>query len=357
MPGCCIEGCHNRSEKGFRLFNLPSGNRNNEKREEWLKLIGKNTLAKKAAICEVHFDDDQFEKSQQDGKRLLCPFGKLNLLKQHITVNQEVDNFKQATDLSPQQTSDDVQNIDSCEYESNATININENNACSVNDSGNINRELEITDVVILKDTSSNQKTYDENYVKKLKKTLIKTVAQNRILKKKNHKMYDENYVKKLRKTLRKIVAQSHILKKKFRETNTKFNAVLNKDQIYLITHDHHKGKSWSANTIIKALKLYVACGQKGYKEVRKQLPYPMGPQNRSWWKIMNITAGRFTQDALENLFSIIRGRKSVPDVCEFKTALRLVCLSQFQANIKHGNYSVIDSDHVIKYCNEIKQI
>jgi len=53
MSGCCIEGCNNRSEKGFRLFNLPSRNRNSERREEWLKLIGKNTLAEKAAICEV----------------------------------------------------------------------------------------------------------------------------------------------------------------------------------------------------------------------------------------------------------------------------------------------------------------
>lgn len=59
------------------------------------------------------------------------------------------------------------------------------------------------------------------------------------------------------------------------------------------------------------------------------------------------LLLGRFTQDALENLFSLIRARKSVPDVREFKTTLRLVCLSQFQSNISRGNYSVIDSDHV----------
>lgn len=42
------------------------------------------------------------------------------------------------------------------------------------------------------------------------------------------------------------------------------------------------------------------------------------------------LLLGRFTQDALENLLFLIRARKSVPDVREFKTALRLVCLSHF---------------------------
>lgn len=69
------------------------------------------------------------------------------------------------------------------------------------------------------------------------------------------------------------------------------------------------------------------------------------------------LLLGRFTQDALENLFLVIRGRKSVPDTREFKHSLRLVCLSQFQANINRSSYSVIDSDHVIKYCKEIKQL
>jgi len=67
------------------------------------------------------------------------------------------------------------------------------------------------------------------------------------------------------------------------------------------------------------------------------------------------LLLGRFTQDALENLFSVIRGRKSVPDAREFKHTLRLVCLSQFQANINRSNYSTDDSDHIIQYCKEIK--
>lgn len=50
MSGCCVENCKNRTEKGFRLFRIPS---EKERREEWLKLIGRNTSPPRAVICEV----------------------------------------------------------------------------------------------------------------------------------------------------------------------------------------------------------------------------------------------------------------------------------------------------------------
>lgn len=51
---------------------------------------------------------------------------------------------------------------------------------------------------------------------------------------------------------------------------------VFNKDQRNFMIYKTQRGTSWSADTITKALKLYVACGQKGYEEVRRQnLSYP----------------------------------------------------------------------------------
>lgn len=50
MPGCCVEGCNNRSERGFRLFCVP---KNEGRRHEWLQLIGRKTLPERAEICEV----------------------------------------------------------------------------------------------------------------------------------------------------------------------------------------------------------------------------------------------------------------------------------------------------------------
>lgn len=72
--------------------------------------------------------------------------------------------------------------------------------------------------------------------------------------------------------------------------------------------------------------------------------------------KFKFLMLGRFTQDALENLFPVIRARNAVSDAREFKQALRLVCLSQFQCNIDRGNYSVNDSEHLVQYCKEMKQ-
>lgn len=53
MPGCCVKGCNNRTEKKFRLFRVSTGIKNKEKRQEWQKLIGRSTLPKKSEICEV----------------------------------------------------------------------------------------------------------------------------------------------------------------------------------------------------------------------------------------------------------------------------------------------------------------
>lgn len=65
-------------------------------------------------------------------------------------------------------------------------------------------------------------------------------------------------------------------LKRKLRKRNVNFEKVFTKDQIKFLTNNTQRGASWSTETINKALKLYVACGQKGYEEMRRQnLPYP----------------------------------------------------------------------------------
>lgn len=65
MLGCCVDLCKNCTKKA-RLFRLPTGKRNSERRLEWLRLIGKNTLAERALICEAHFGEDQFENKREE---------------------------------------------------------------------------------------------------------------------------------------------------------------------------------------------------------------------------------------------------------------------------------------------------
>lgn len=114
----------------------------------------------------------------------------------------------------------------------------------------NKSKHFEATDVV-MSDTASN-------------KNLDKII-----------KSYEEQ-IKKLKKSLNKTVVERNILKRKLQKRYVRFNEIFNEDQKDFITRKTQRGTSWSADTITKALKLYAACGRKGYEEVRQQhLPYP----------------------------------------------------------------------------------
>lgn len=92
-----------------------------------------------------------------------------------------------------------------------------------------------------------------------------------------NCKTYDEKYVTKLRKTLNKVLQRNKILKRKLREKDARLKKIFNDDQYWFLAHNTQRGVgSWSSNTINKALRLYMAGGQKVYDELRRQnLPYP----------------------------------------------------------------------------------
>jgi hypothetical protein len=67
------------------------------------------------------------------------------------------------------------------------------------------------------------------------------------------------------------------------------------------------------------------------------------------------ILPSRFTQDALENLFSNVRARNPVPNAKEFKTILRLITIYQYFAQPKHGNYGVTDDVPLIDFLSRDK--
>uniref|UniRef100_A0A8C4QD43 THAP domain-containing protein 1 n=1 Tax=Eptatretus burgeri TaxID=7764 RepID=A0A8C4QD43_EPTBU len=70
MTGCCAFGCSNRAEQGYKLYGVPRGSRNVDRRKRWLCAIKRRNFDPKAArLCEVHFDSNQFEPNI-DGKKL-----------------------------------------------------------------------------------------------------------------------------------------------------------------------------------------------------------------------------------------------------------------------------------------------
>ncbi|XP_044743035.1 zinc finger protein 208-like [Chrysoperla carnea] len=73
MPICAALNCNNRCEKGFRLFRLPS---DEHRRNQWLVNMGRETWiprTKSTYLCEVHFEDSQFEQNRADGWKKLKP--------------------------------------------------------------------------------------------------------------------------------------------------------------------------------------------------------------------------------------------------------------------------------------------
>lgn len=73
--------------------------------------------------------------------------------------------------------------------------------------------------------------------------------------------------------------------------------------------------------------------------------------------KFQYFMFGRLTQGVLKNAFSTIKFTQPVPDAHMFRVSLRLVCLSQFQTEVKRSNlylWSFKSSHQVLPYnCSE----
>jgi hypothetical protein len=74
-------------------------------------------------------------------------------------------------------------------------------------------------------------------------------------------------------------------------------------DQIHVLKYGNHRGKEWSDETIQKSLKLYMACGTKGYEELCRQnfpLPAIRTLQHR-------ISSLKFEPGVLEDIFELLK--------------------------------------------------
>ncbi|KAK8781092.1 hypothetical protein V5799_017567 [Amblyomma americanum] len=69
MTGCCVPMCSGSTCKRLRCFRFP---RNSERRKEWEAQVKRNrwNATDSSYICELHFEEDQFERNRQDGRRL-----------------------------------------------------------------------------------------------------------------------------------------------------------------------------------------------------------------------------------------------------------------------------------------------
>uniref|UniRef100_A0A147BN90 Putative tick transposon n=1 Tax=Ixodes ricinus TaxID=34613 RepID=A0A147BN90_IXORI len=60
------------------------------------------------------------------------------------------------------------------------------------------------------------------------------------------------------------------------------------------------------------------------------------------------VLTGRLNQDCLENIFSVVRLKKPVPNAYDMKCALKLICVGQFLHTPKSTSYDIDDSLHLV---------
>ncbi|XP_035207609.1 peroxynitrite isomerase THAP4-like isoform X2 [Stegodyphus dumicola] len=72
MGGCAASNCSNQSKNNFRMFRFP---RNEERRRKWIVNSRRDQWipGPGAYLCEVHFEENQFECSRQDGRKKRKP--------------------------------------------------------------------------------------------------------------------------------------------------------------------------------------------------------------------------------------------------------------------------------------------
>lgn len=128
---------------------------------------------------------------------------------------------------------------------------------------------------------------------------ILKDTASNEIS--------DIEHIKQLQKALKKTMRECSQLKRKLRRKGTNFEKIFTKDQRNFIKNRTQKEASWSDETVHKALKLYVACGEKGYEELLQQnLPFPSVPTLKH-----RIQGLEFKPGILEDVDNILKMKVS----------------------------------------------
>lgn len=69
------------------------------------------------------------------------------------------------------------------------------------------------------------------------------------------------------------------------------------------------------------------------------------------------VLTSRFTQDCIENLFSVLRLKNSTLNALQFKTNLRLTAISHYMKKIPTSNYSYDDREFLPEFLNTIQEI
>lgn len=119
-----------------------------------------------------------------------------------------------------------------------------------------------------------------------------------------NHIGQEENGpLKRLQNELKAAKAQIASLQKQIANLEENFKTFFSEDEIHLLKYGTHRGKEWSEESVQKALKLYMACGSKGYEELCRQ-KFPLPAIRTLQHRIENL---KFEPGLLEDIFELLK--------------------------------------------------
>jgi hypothetical protein len=67
------------------------------------------------------------------------------------------------------------------------------------------------------------------------------------------------------------------------------------------------------------------------------------------------VLTSRFSQDCLENLFSVLRSKQIVPNALQVKNNLKLICVAQYLKEARTSSYSEDDRTFLSGFLENFK--
>jgi len=68
------------------------------------------------------------------------------------------------------------------------------------------------------------------------------------------------------------------------------------------------------------------------------------------------VLSGKFTQDCLENLFSIVRSKHVIPNAVQFKNDLKLITIIQYMRKVETFSYEQDDREFFSEFLNILEK-
>ncbi|XP_067143497.1 THAP domain-containing protein 1-like [Centruroides vittatus] len=232
MVCCSAVNCNNSTDKGVRLFRFPA---DKSRRAKWYQYCRRNKWKPTAnsRLCEIHFEESQFELKRADGRKLLKWNAVPTLFdsnpSSHLQLRRKAPREKEPP---PNECSFASSSVDCDEAEESVTVDTNDGHNEKIVDTNG----------------GHNEKTVNTN--------------DNR-----NEKLSAEN--KKLKREIRRLMEKQEAMERNL-------NRFLKPDQLqYLQRITKSNPYPWTIETVRHALQLKCVVGKRGYEYLR-QNEYPL---------------------------------------------------------------------------------